>query len=161
MVAGAAIGGGLGYVAGEAVAQRQKQYASTEDFYDAQIKETAQLNQAISMENQRLRTSIQEDQRQIDNLAKRYQSGQASREQLESAMSTINKKRAASEKNLADAKKELEIQQAVLTKAEKEGQGQNQRVGKLRGQVNELNSSINTMQQQVDQYATMSNAVHL
>jgi uncharacterized protein HemX len=111
---GAAVGGGLGYAAGKVVAERQKQYASQEDFYDAQIRQTAQLNQKLAGDNKSLRASIKNDQRQLAAITAKNKKGQASNQQLIAAKSSMDQKRLDAEKRLKEAKQELEVQQTVL-----------------------------------------------
>lgn len=161
MVAGAVLGGAVGFVAGQVVAERQKQYANQEEFYDAQIEQTAQLNQALSDKNRNLRKSIQRDQRHINKLLSRYNQGKASRQELLAAKSNLDKKRSENEKVLAQAKQELEVQQEVYKQMQQQGQAQRQRLNQQKRAVAGLQTEVNDLQQNIELMATSSAAVNL
>ena len=158
---GAAVGGGLGYAAGKVVAERQKQYATQEDFYDAQIRQTAQLNQKLAGENKSLRASIKNDQRQLAAINASYKKGQASSQQLMAAKSTMDQKRLNAEKQLSEAKQELEVQQTVLADLKKQGTAQANRAKQLEKQVNTLQGQINDLQQNVSMMASSTATINL
>lgn len=150
MAAGALIGGGLGYAAGTVVAARQKQYANDEDFYDAQITQTAQLNRKLAADNKSLRASIKSDQRQVAALNAKYKRGEASGDQLKAAKSSMDQKRLAAQKSYDEAKKELEIQQTVLADMKKQGSSQSARVKKLDKEVKVLQTQIADLRNTID-----------
>lgn len=158
---GAVIGGTVGFVAGQVVAERQARYANQEDFYDAQIQQTAQLNQALSTKNRNLRKSIQRDRRHISKLMARYNQGKASRQELLTAKANLDKQRTQNEKVLADAKRELEVQREVYKQMQQQGQAQRQRVKQQERVVTGLQAEVNDLQQNIELMATSSAAVNL
>lgn len=159
MAAGALIGGGLGYAAGTVVAARQKQYANQEDFFDAQITQTAQLNRKLATDNKSLRASIRSDQRQVAALNAKYKRGEASGDQLKAAKSSLDQKRLAAQKSYDEAKNELSVQQAVLADMKKQGASQTVRVKKLDKEVNKLQAQIQDLQTILTTVATSPDTV--
>ncbi len=161
MAAGAVIGGGLGYAAGTVVAERQKQYANDEDFFDAQITQTAQLNRKLASDNSSLRASIKSDQRQLSSLNAKYKKGQATGDQLTAAKSSLDQKRLASEKSYNAAKQELEVQKTVLADMKKKGASQAGRVKKMEKEVVNLQKQVDDLQENIALMASSTSTVHL
>lgn len=151
---GAAAGTLIGGLVGSEIDKRRQQYASTEDFYDAQIRQTAQLNQALAENNRNLRNSVQADQNEINSLVARYQAGQATKTQLLASRQRIEQNAASNRQKLATAQKELQFQREVLN--ELQARGPSPRSDEMRRQVAQLESEINSLQQTVNQMASQS-----
>ncbi|NJN48388.1 MAG: LysM peptidoglycan-binding domain-containing protein [Candidatus Competibacteraceae bacterium] len=155
--AGAAIGGVGGYVIGNEIAKRQKRYASAEAFYDAQIRKTAQLNQSLSRQNRNLRKSIQADQRRVNTLVAQYRSGRTKKSSLNALRRDIERKHNQSSKQLAEAKKEYEINNELLKTMQNSGQAK--RIADLRNENNELRNRIVALEDMSDDLVKITAAV--
>jgi len=149
--AGGAIAGGL---LGSEIDKRRHQYASTEDFYDAQIRRTAQLNQALAENNRNLSTSIQADQNEINSLVAQYQAGRVTKDRLLASRQKIEQKIAKNKQDLAHAQGELKVQRDVSNELQAQGPGP--RGNEMHRQVAQLEREINSLQQTVDQMASQS-----
>lgn len=150
---GGLIGAIVGTVAGIFVDTKQSEYATTEDYYDAQIKEATQLNQAMARHNRNLRQSIQADRRQMDSLIAQYQSGRANKTQLETLRNDIEKKRQSNSNNLKDLEKELEKQQTLLAKMQQE---KSRKADLLRKQIKKTQDETTALRKSVDEMGTLS-----
>lgn len=150
---GGLIGAIVGTVAGIFVDTKQSEYATTEDYYDAQIKEATQLNQAMAQHNRNLRQSIQADRRQMDSLIAQYQSGKASKSQLETLRNDIEKKRQSNSNNLKDLDKELEKQQTLLVKMQQE---KSRKADLLRKQIKKTQDETTALRKSVDEMGNLS-----
>ncbi|MDG4551121.1 MAG: LysM peptidoglycan-binding domain-containing protein [Candidatus Contendobacter sp.] len=150
---GGAIGAIAGLVAGMFVDTKQTEYASTEDYYDAQIKEATQMNQALAQHNRNLRNSIQADRRQMDSLIAQYQSGKASKSQLATLRDDIDKKRDSNRNNLDDLQKELGKQQDLLAKMQ---QDKSPKADFLRKQIKKTQDETTALRKSVDEMTNLS-----
>ncbi|MDS4032388.1 MAG: LysM peptidoglycan-binding domain-containing protein [Candidatus Contendobacter sp.] len=150
---GGVLGAILGTAAGIFVDTKQSEYASTEDYYDAQIKEATKLNQALARHNQNLRNSIQADRRQMDSLIAQYQSGRANKSQLTTLRDDINKKRDSNKNNLDDLQKELGKQQDLLAKME---QDKSRKADLLRKQIKKTQDETTALRRSVDEMTNLS-----
>jgi len=147
-----AVGGVAGYVAGQEIERRQKNYASTEAFYDGQIRETAALNRQLSQTNRELQRSVQADQRRIDALVAQHRTGRATRASLVQSHNDVRTKHQENSQRLDELKSELEVQQGVMAQARE--QGETRRANSLQQQINQLEREINTLQSTVNQLAS-------
>jgi len=156
----AAIGAGIGAVVGGAagyeINRRRQQYASDEDFYNAQIASTTQYNQQLSLYNQQLRKSLQEDQQQIDRLLAQYRHGQASRNQLIALQQNIKQKLDHGNQELANLHKELEVQQGVVAQAQ---QNKSPQAPALQQQYAHLENQYKESQQLLSLRASQSDTI--
>lgn len=150
---GGFVGALLGTAAGIFVDTKQSDYASTEDYYDQQIKEATKLNQELAQYNRSLRNSIQVDRRQTDSLIAQYQSGKASKSQLEALRNDIEKKRQSNSNNLKDLDKELEKQKNLLAKMQQE---KNRKADLLRKQIEKTQDETTALRKSVDDMGNLS-----
>jgi LysM repeat protein len=150
---GGFLGAVLGTVAGIFVDTKQGEYASTEDYYDAQIKEATKLNQALAQHNRNLRNSIQADRRQIDGLVAQYQSGKATKSQLVTLKNDIDKKRQSNSNNLDDLQKELGKQQTLLAKMQRD---KSRKADLLRKQIKKTQDETTALRKSVDEMGNLS-----
>ena len=152
MMAATFAGAGVGYVAGQEIDRRQRNYASTEAFYDGQIRETAALNRELSQTNRDLQRSVQADQRRIDALVAQHRTGRATRASLVQSHNDVRTKHQENSQILDELKSELEVQQGVMAQARE--QGETRRANSLQQQINQLEREINTLQSTVNQLAS-------
>ncbi len=150
---GGLIGGLVGTVAGIFVDTKQSDYATTEDYYDEQINEATQLNQAMAKHNRNLRNDIRSDRRQINSLIAQYQSGKANKSQLETLRTDIEKKRQSNSNNLNDLEKELEKQQTLLAKMQQE---KSRKANLLRKQIKKTQDETIALRKSVDEMGALS-----
>lgn len=156
---GAAIGAGLGLALGGATGyaldQRKRQYASQEDFYDAQIRQTAQLNRQMATRNDTLSRSLAQDKREVKGLVSQYRAGRVNVAALRDEKADLDRKRKDNLALLSDLDKEMAVQRDVLAEARRtEGPASphsrqlEQQVGELGQEVGELKSMVDDIGQQ-------------
>lgn len=150
---GGVVGALVGTAAGIFVDTKQSEYASTEDYYDAQIREAKQLNQALAKHNRDLRDSIRSDRRQINRLIAQYQSGRANKSQLEMLKNDIEKKRQLNSNNLKDLEKELEKQQTLLAKMQ---QDKSRKITLLHKQIKKTQDETTALRQSIDEMGNLT-----
>lgn len=155
---GAGIGGLAGGVIGKQIDKRKAEYASTEDFYDAQIEQTALLNRRLSENNRNLHASLKNDQKKIDTLVARYKAGKVKKNSLVVAKQDIEQRHAESSQRLKDVKSELEIQKEVLAEMQ-QLKDQPSRTQQLQTQVAQLEHETADLEQMVDLMASQSATV--
>ena len=72
---GALLGAGAGLAVGDQIARRKQQYATTEDFLEAQIVDTARLNADARAHNNQMRQDTRRLDREAQALSARYDAG--------------------------------------------------------------------------------------
>ncbi len=110
---GAAAGGALGLGVGSVVAERKRQYANAESFYDAQIQATRSRNRQLAQYNDGLARQIAEYRRDIASLRTQISAGSASNQVAIRTNERLQASYAQAKKMLADERHELDVQQRV------------------------------------------------
>lgn len=142
---GAAVGAGVGYLAGNEIAKRKAQYAREEDFLEAEIAQAQALNREAVAYNERLRGQIASLDAESKQLAARYRSGQASREQLVAQRNTVQERLTKSRQVEDDLRKEYEVKAAVAKEERGQRGGDDPYVKSLENQVKELRANIDNL----------------
>ncbi len=142
---GAAVGAGVGYLAGNEIAKRKAQYAREEDFLDAEIAQAEALNREAVAYNDRLRAQIASLDAESKQLAARYRSGQASRDQLAAQRKTVQERLTKSRQVEDNLRKEHEVKAAVAKEERGQRGGDDPYVKSLEKQVKELQANIDNL----------------
>jgi uncharacterized membrane protein len=142
---GAAVGAGVGYLAGNEVAKRKAQYAREEDFLDAEIAQAEALNREAVAYNDKLRGQIASLDAESKQLAARYRSGQANRDQLAAQRKTVQERLTKSRQVEDNLRKEHEVKAAVAKEERGQRGGDDPYVKSLEKQVKELQANIDNL----------------
>ncbi|MEI2772325.1 MAG: hypothetical protein V9G98_16870 [Candidatus Competibacter sp.] len=151
---GGFVGALLGTAAGIFVDTKQSDYASTEDYYDQQIKEATKLNQELAQYNRSLRNSIQADQRQTDRFDCSIPIRQGEQEPIGSAAKRYRKEAPIKQQQLEKIlDKELEKQKNLLAKMQQE---KNRKADLLRKQIKKTQDETTALRKSVDDMGNLS-----
>ena len=142
---GAAVGAGVGYLAGNEIAKRKANYAREEDFLEAEIAQAEALNQEAVAYNEKLRGQISSLDTQSKQLATRYRSGQATRDQLLAQRNTVQERMKKSRDLEEGLRKEHDIKAAVAKEERGQRGGDDPYVKSLEKQVKELQTNIDNL----------------
>ena len=142
---GAALGAGVGYLAGNEIAKRKANYAREEDFLEAEIAQAEALNQEAVAYNEKLRGQISSLDTQSKQLATRYRSGQATRDQLLAQRNTVQERMKKSRDLEEGLRKEHDIKAAVAKEERGQRGGDDPYVKSLEKQVKELQTNIDNL----------------
>jgi chromosome segregation ATPase len=154
---GSVVGAALGLGLGSALAERKQQYASAENFYDAQIVQTRNKNLQLARYNHNLSTQVSGYRQEIAELERRARSGAVNHAAASRTHEQVQASYAASAQTLEEAKRELKVQQQVAVELR---QSTGEHAGRIRQeneQVAALSNHINVLQQQVETLASQSN----
>jgi uncharacterized membrane protein len=150
---GATVGAGLGYVAGSEVAKRKAQYVREEDFLDAEIAQARELNSEAIAYNATLRRQIAALDSESAQLAAKYRSGKASRDQMIAQRNTVQARLQKSQEVESSLRKEHEIKVAVVNEERGQRGADDPYVKSLDAQVKELQTNIDNLHQGSTQLA--------
>ncbi len=142
---GAAAGAGLGYLAGREVAKRKAQYATQEDFLDAEIARTAEYNQTMRVYNEESRQEIAGLQHEAETLRRAYDAGTEKQETLLARQEEVRKRLAESRQLEEDLEEELAIQTAIIQQEKRDLPADDPRIAKLEKEVRELQANITAL----------------
>ena len=155
---GAAGGALAGCAVGAILDNRRKNYASTADYYDAEIARTRDLNTQVAQVNTKLTEVIAENQTQLANLRSQQASATYDRDAAKALKSKANAELNWAKQQLKNANAELEAQQLVLAQAEEEAAA-SEKSSQLRQQVNSLKQTVSNLETQVASLSQVSDAV--
>lgn len=144
---GALIGAAAGAIGGAAygnhVANKKAQYAKQEDYLNACIIHSRQVNNETVNYNIALRQDIARMSQQNDQLMAQYRAGQASKKQMTAQKQLIASRRSEASQKLQTVSDEISIQTTVMER-EKAPQMQSD-IESLRGQKSQLESQVNDL----------------
>jgi len=120
-VAGATAGGVAGYMYGAKVAEKKAQYASSEDFYVAEISNIQKNTAAIRSTNQKLSRSVASLQTKKRNLDAALASGQIDRKTYKLQFDGLRKEVRATREQAKPVEELVGYQRAVIQDAESSG----------------------------------------
>jgi len=160
MAIGAVVGGGTGLIIGNEVAKRKAQYASEEDFLNAEIASAQQFNRSTAQYNNQLRGQIAELQQQTNLMESRYRAGTVSRDVLVRQKQVVQTKIARTDKIQKTLKQEYDVKLAVLDD-QKKSSGNTQRVQQLQTEIQGLKSNLDQLQSQSVQLAQIEDRLTL
>lgn len=142
---GAVAGAGVGFLVGNEVAKRKQNYASTEEFLDAEIASTQEYNRTAREYNQKLSTDIAALEKESKTLRASYDKGKVKKKTLTAKREDLKKRMAQNKKLEENLSKELEIQTAVLEQEGKERPAGDKRLAKLEQEVKALQKNLDTL----------------
>jgi hypothetical protein len=157
---GAALGGGTGFFVGNEIAKRKQQYASDEDFLDAEIASAKEYNATTVAYNNKLRGEIAQLDRDTKLLESRYRAGLASRDELAREQESVQQELASANQLYDDLKKEYEIKTAILQEEQQQDGGSPQ-VKALEREIAQLKKNMDELQSQSVQLAQIDERLTL
>ncbi len=151
---GAAIGGAGGFILGNELAKRKKQYKTQEDLITGESAHLAEVLQQTQAVNQSLQTDIQSYRKQVKSLNTKLKQGKTQQAVLQSKKAEIDQRNAQAQKSLQAVNSELETAEALHkeTKAKagkadaKQLQTWEQRITQLRAQKVQLEKNTQQLQ---------------
>ena len=112
-VLGALIGGGAGFIVGNEIAKRKQQYATTEEFLDAEVAHVQAINDSTVSYNKNLRTEIAQLDREATRLRSQYTAGQVKQTELEKKRASLQQQLATNRELEQGLVKELKVQARI------------------------------------------------
>jgi len=153
---GAVVGAGLGYAVGSEVAKRKQEYATTEEFLNAEIARTAEFNDTARAQHERLRRDIAALDKETAALQAQYRAGQASRAQLAAKKRDLDAKLAKNREFEQTLQKEYEINAEILAQESKSRPAADPYLGRLEKENNDLRAQIEQLRQDSAQLAQIN-----
>ncbi len=154
MAAGALLGAGAGYVYGDHVASKKKEYAQQEDWLDACLAEAKKVNQEAAQYNASLEKEVQTLEAETESMLTAYQSKKIEKEQLLTVKQKVDQQLKQAQDRLARVKFELESQQKVAEQVE--GDQQKARLEQLDQEKQALIKQVEQMEAHTRSLASMS-----
>jgi hypothetical protein len=114
---GALLGGAIGFGVGSHIANQKAKYASEEDWLDACIAQADKINQEAAQYNAKLKTEIRALDKKTTALAASYKQKKATRDTLLAEAEALKKKRQEVEANIKIMKNEVANQKTVVADA--------------------------------------------
>jgi outer membrane lipoprotein SlyB len=152
---GAVVGAGVGYAVGNEVAKRKSQYATEEEFLDAEIVSAQDLNITAEQYNAKLQQDIERLETRTLALRAEYDAGRAAQSRMESEREAVESQIASTDKVLDDLTKEHEIKLAIhKEQLEKRGVDDVQ-VAQLEHEIALLKENIDELNQHSQQLASI------
>lgn len=152
---GAAAGAGAGFLAGREIAKRKAEYASREDFLDAEIARTAEYNETIRAYNEQNEVELAALENEAGALREAYEAGAEQKSALLAKQADI-KDRLAQHKELEeDLLAELEVQTEIIEQEGAEVSEDDPYIAKLEKEVQELRTNIEVLQEDSTQLASI------
>ena len=151
---GAAIGGAGGYAYGDHVAGQKEKYASNEDWLDACIADAKKTNREITAYNQNLAAEVGILRQETDVLKQQYANAADRQTKLQGKKKEVDALLEEANKQLADAKAELEALNSVVADANQSGQGDYAQT--LDNEIEDLKASIQELEKRTEELASMS-----
>ena len=153
---GAVLGAGIGYAVGSEVAKRKQEYATTEEFLDAEIARTAEFNETARAQHQRMKKEIAALDKETVTLQKQYRSGEASKKQLRAKRKDLEAKLAKNKEFEDILQKEFEINTEILAQESKERPANDPYLSKLEKENNDLKAQIEQLRKDSAQLAQIN-----
>lgn len=158
---GAVLGGGAGFLVGNEVAKRKAQYASREDFLDAEIVRVAEFNETTRVYNAKLSEDVRGLTLEAEQLRANYDGQKVQKKEMEKKRADVQKRIKNSEELRKNLNQELEVQTAILEEERKveeqarqqAGYQDNTRLARLEEEVEELRANIAQLQEGTVQLA--------
>ncbi|MBR4423998.1 MAG: hypothetical protein IKS68_07205 [Mailhella sp.] len=141
---GAAIGAGVGslggFFVGKHVADKKAEYASYEDWLDACITDTANLNEQTRQYNAKLGQDINALDKESKALAAQYKKNAASRDEMRAELRKVQALQKDSDKNIANLEKDVQKRREASADAKAHGNA---------GQAQKLDAEIARLDKQI------------
>jgi len=146
---GAIIGGGGGYLIGAEIAKRKRQYKTTEDFYDGQIQVANEYSKQLHIASTNLKRENQTRQAQSARLNRQYQAGRLNRDRARALHAKMARGRQKVERLIADADKEIKVQEKVVADLRQTKGAKNHRTRQLQKKVDAMRQYNRELQNEV------------
>jgi len=156
--AGAGAGAIGGYLYGSHVANKKAEYASQEEYLNACINSTRQVNTDTRQYNASLKGEIQNLDQEVTRLIALYNNKKIKRTTLQKEKNKVAAKLADANKKLKRAKDEVAIQREVMKKEQGKSQAE---LAKLNTEVNNLQKSVSDLEQNTETLASINNRIRL
>ena len=153
---GALLGAGAGYLVGSEVAKRKEQYASTEEFLDAEIARTAEFNDTARAQHERLRRDIAALDKETASLQAKYRQGTASKDQLAAKKQDLDARLAKNREFEEALQKEHDINARILAEERQSRPEDDPYLGKLEKENNDLRRQIEQLREDSTQLAEIN-----
>ena len=150
---GAALGAGTGYIVGNEIAKRKKEYATEEEFLDGEIASAREFNQTAEKYNLSLEQDIERLDRETLALKAQYDADLISRGRMEEERAQITSKIESSNKVLEDLRKEQEIKVAIYEEQQQKRPADDAYVTQLQQELELLKENIDALNQHSQQLA--------
>ncbi len=152
---GAIVGGGAGFLAGNVIAKRKAQYASKEEFLDAEIIRVAEFNETTRTYNARLREDIHVLTTEAEQLMTNFAGKKAQKKEIEKKRAELQKRMQSADELQKSLNQELEVQTAILEEerksqeqeAERKNEQEGVQLAKLEKEVEKLRANIAQLQE--------------
>ncbi len=162
-VAGGVIGGlagaAVGCTVGGILNQRRQQYRSEADFYDAQIDQTQTVNQELAQLNTDLSQRIASNRSNIAKLKQQRTKAKIDKSFVQAEFQKADESYKLAKSELDAAKKEVEIQETVITELKEKPSGNTGRINTLSADVASMRSYVQDLEKQVDTLAQQRDAI--
>lgn len=142
---GAAAGAGLGYLVGREVAKRKAQYASQEEFLDAEAARTAEYNETLRAYNEKSRQELASLEIEAESLRQAYESGLEEKDTLLAKQEEVRKRLQENSELEKELNEELAVQQAIIQEESQTLPKDDPRIAALEKEVRELQANIATL----------------
>lgn len=149
-IAGCVVGGGIGAGAGAYVAQKQSDYADTEQRYDSMIDDVRKDNQRLAEVIQTSRVTIAADRHRIDEIDADLAAKKISLNDAKVRMSRVDSNTAYLQKTIASLKERRDNYIAAA---------QQSKTGSTAAQHAQMDQQITTLQSQIAQLDEQLNAL--
>ncbi|MGM0645301.1 MAG: YMGG-like glycine zipper-containing protein [Thermodesulfobacteriota bacterium] len=152
---GATAGAGVGFLAGREVAKRKAEYATRENFLEAEITRTAEYNESIRAYNTQNTEELAALEEEAEALRAAYETGAEEKSVLLAKQADL-KERLAQHKELEeDLLAELKVQNEILEQESAEAPEDDPYLAKLEKEVQELRENIQNLQEDSTQLASI------
>ena len=151
---GAGVGAAGGYAVGAHIADKKAEYARQEDWLDACIAHSEEVNAEVRQYNAKLGREIAALDRESQVLMAKYRQKEISRNKLIAEQRQLQKYHNDSEKTLSDLRSERAKQQRVASEARRLGDAR--RAHKLDAEIAKLDKEIKQMREYNKRLANIS-----
>lgn len=139
---GAAAGAGLGYLVGREVAKRKAEYATQEEFLEAEAARTAEYNETMREYNDRSRQELAALEEEVESLRQAYEEGAEEKDTLLARQAEVQKRIQENEELEEELKSELAIQTAIIEEERQSLPEDDPHIAALEKEVQELQANI-------------------
>ncbi|NLC70778.1 MAG: glycine zipper 2TM domain-containing protein [Desulfuromonadaceae bacterium] len=142
---GALAGAGLGFLVGNEIAKRKKNYASTEEFLDAEIANVQEYNSTAVAYNKKVSREIAALEKESTSLRTKYDKGTVDKKALVAKRNALQKRVEENDKLEKTLAEELKVQTTILKKERKDRPEDDQRIAQLEKEVNALQKNLESL----------------
>lgn len=154
-ILGALVGGGVGFIVGNEVAKRKQQYATTEQFLDAEIAHVQEINTATASYNQTLRNDIAQLDRESEHLRNQYNAGRIEQSVLASKRTDLQKQLATNRELEQGLVNELKVQERILSEERPARPANDPYIARLENEVRVLQQNLSQLRDGTSQLASI------